>query len=254
MNYREYHIPSTLEEAWQLNQKRSNHIIAGGMWLRLRPGAFGGVIDISRLGLDVIEETDNEFIIGSMVSLHDIERHPGLNALWRKAISAAISPIVGVQFRNCATVGGSIYGRFGFSDVLTLFMALDADVRLYKTGEMSVKKFSESHAGNDILTHIIVRKNNAHIAYMTMRNAKTDFPVLTCAVSDIRGKRFACIGARPMRAVRIDCLDGMDAEAFALHASESAVFGGNMRASAQYRKKIAQVLVRRCCEELGRDL
>ena len=33
--------------------------------------------------------------------------------------------IVGVQFRNCATVGGSIYGRYGFSDVLTMFLGMD---------------------------------------------------------------------------------------------------------------------------------
>ena len=35
------------------------------------------------------------------------------------AVREAVRHIVGVQFRNCATVGGSIYGRFGFSDVLT---------------------------------------------------------------------------------------------------------------------------------------
>ena len=33
--------------------------------------------------------------------------------------------IVGVQFRNCATIGGSIWGRYGFSDVLTMFLAMD---------------------------------------------------------------------------------------------------------------------------------
>lgn len=38
--------------------------------------------------------------------------------------------IVGVQFRNLATVGGSLWGRFGFSDVLTLLLALDAQVEL----------------------------------------------------------------------------------------------------------------------------
>lgn len=253
MKYIEYLLPSTLEEAWQLNQKRSNHIIAGGMWLSLRPGAFGGAIDISGLGLDAIEETDTEFKIGSMVSLHDLERHPGINALWGHAISEALSPIVGVQFRNCATVGGSICGRFGFSDVMTLFMALDAQVELYKSGLMCVKKFAETGCGRDIMTHIIVSKNGSKVTYMTQRNARTDFPVLTCAVSENGGGRFACIGARPMRAVRVDCPAGMDAEKFAEFASESVVFGGNMRASAEYRKRIARVLVRRCCEELGRN-
>ncbi|MFR6443921.1 MAG: hypothetical protein ACLUPB_15335 [Agathobacter rectalis] len=31
-----------------------------------------------------------------------------------------------MQFRNVATVGGSIWGRFGFSDVMTIFRALGA--------------------------------------------------------------------------------------------------------------------------------
>ena len=33
-----------------------------------------------------------------------------------------------------ATVGGSIWGRFGFSDVLTVFLAMDSYVELYKGG------------------------------------------------------------------------------------------------------------------------
>lgn len=252
MKYREYFMPNSLEEAWQLNQKRSNHVIAGGMWLRLRSGQFGGAIDISGLGLDKIEETETEFIIGSMVTLHDIERHPGLNALWGDAISHALSPIVGVQFRNCATVGGSIFGRFGFSDVLTLFMALDAHVNLYKSGVICLEDFAKKCPDRDILTHIIVRKSGAKIAYMAQRTAKTDFPVLACAVSEIDGKKFACVGARPMRAVKVACPENMDAEAFAGYVCENVTFGTNARASGLYRKKVAKALVRRCMDKIGR--
>ena len=253
MRYRQFFTASTIEEAWQLNQKRANHILAGGMWLRLRPGAFGMAIDISRLGLDEIEETADEFIIGSMTSLHAIERHPALNARWGAAISGALLPIVGVQFRNCATIGGSIYGRFGFSDVLTLFMALDADVILYKGGRMPLSEFASAGCGRDILTHIVVKKTDIEVAYLSQRNAKTDFPVLTCAVSAIGARRFAVIGARPMRAVRVDWPGGMSDADFIAYATQSVAFGGNMRASAEYRKKIAPVLLRRCCEALRRE-
>ena len=54
----------------------------------------------------------------------------------------AVRSIVGVQFRNLATVGGSIWGRFGFSDVLTLFLALDTRVLLYRAGEISLREFA----------------------------------------------------------------------------------------------------------------
>ena len=41
----------------------------------------------------------------------------------------------GAKFgRSMATVGGSIWGRFGFSDVLTVFLAMDSYVELYKGG------------------------------------------------------------------------------------------------------------------------
>ena len=36
-----------------------------------------------------------------------------------------------------STVGGSIWGRYGFSDVLTLFLAMDTWVELYKGGQDS---------------------------------------------------------------------------------------------------------------------
>lgn len=57
-----------------------------------------------------------------MVSLRELEKHPGLNELTGGTISNSVEHIVGVQFRNCATVGGSVFGRFRFSDVLTILM------------------------------------------------------------------------------------------------------------------------------------
>ncbi len=94
-------------------------------------------IDLSGLGLDTITETEEEFVIGCMTPLRDLELHEGLHAYTHGAMKESLRHIVGVQFRNCATVGGSIWGRFGFSDVLTMFLALDTEVELFK-GEESV--------------------------------------------------------------------------------------------------------------------
>ena len=58
--------------------------------------------------------------------------------------------------RNCATVGGSIFGRFGFSDVLTCFLALDTEVELYPSGRISLSEFVCQPKNKDILTHIII--------------------------------------------------------------------------------------------------
>ena len=48
-----------------------------------------------------------------------------------------------MQFRNLATVGGSIYGRYGFSDVLTLLIGLDSYVELYKGGIVPLTEYAD---------------------------------------------------------------------------------------------------------------
>lgn len=96
-------------------------------------------IDLSGLGLDKITETETEFVIGAMTSLREIEKHVGLAAYTNGAICESVRHIVGIQFRNCATVGGNIFGRFGFSDVLTVFLAMDTQVELYHAGMVPLK-------------------------------------------------------------------------------------------------------------------
>ena len=120
MTIREYKRAESLEEAWQLNQKKANRILGGMIWLKMETINVGTAIDLSGLGLDTIEETDAGFSIGAMVTLRQLETHPGLEAFTHGAVREALRHIVGVQLRNLATVGGSIYSRFGFSDVLTL--------------------------------------------------------------------------------------------------------------------------------------
>ena len=118
----------SLEEAWQLNQRGRNRIVGGMLWLRLGRGSVGTAIDLSGLGLDKIEETETEFSIGSMVTLRQLEQHHGLNVYSCGAVKNAVKDIVGVQFRNMSTVCGSILVRFGFSYVLTVFLAMDCYV------------------------------------------------------------------------------------------------------------------------------
>ena len=134
MTIREYKRAESLEEAWQLNQKKANRVLGGMIWLKMETINVGTAIDLSGLGLYTIEETDAGFSIGAMVTLRQLETHPGLEAFTHGAVREALRHIVGVQLRNLATVGGSIYSRFGFSDVLTLFLALNASVELYRGG------------------------------------------------------------------------------------------------------------------------
>ena len=249
----------SLEEAYQLNQNKRNRIVGGMMWLRLGSGGVGTAIDLCDLGLDTIEETDAQFSIGAMVSLRQLELHAGLNAYTGGAVKNAVKDIVGVQFRNMATVGGSIWGRFGFSDVLTMFLAMDCFVELYKGGLVPLEQFAGMKKDNDILVRLIVKKTPGKFIYTAMRNQRTDFPVIACALSQMDGTYRAVIGARPSRAMVIRDEKGLlaqgitesSAKAFAEFAANTAPTGSNIRGSAAYRTHLIQALTERAALELG---
>src|SRR5699024_10699928 len=99
-------------------------------WMRLGNARVKTLIDLSGLGLDKIEEKNHVFRIGAMCTLRQLEQCEELREAYGDGIAEAVRHIVGVQFRNQATVGGSIYGRYGFSDVLTALLALDTFVEL----------------------------------------------------------------------------------------------------------------------------
>lgn len=252
----QYVKAKTLKEAYELNQARNSRVMGGMMWMRLGNARVQTIIDISGLGLDGIEETDHVFRIGAMCTLRALEQHEGLQEMYGGAIKEAVRHIVGVQFRNQATVGGSIYGRYGFSDVLTCLLALDTFVELYNGGTIRLSEFVSHRPDNDILVSVIIRKRERKIRYASVRRTATDFPVLACAVVTglLHGEEcwYVSVGARPMRASLLEkywrISRDTDAEQIAAYAKEAAAafsYGSNMRGSAGYRRHLAEVLIRR---------
>ena len=253
----QYVKAATLEEAWQLNQKRPNRVLGGMLWLKMEKISVGTAIDLSALGLDTIEETDTEFAIGAMATLRSLETHAALNAATNGAMREAVRHIVGVQLRNLATVGGSIYSRFGFSDVLTMFLAMDCDVELYKGGILPLQEYAQRPYDRDILVRLIVKKTPMKLYYQSVRNSQTDIPVLTCAAARLAdGCYRIAIGARPLKAVLYEfpAENGVPAQELALKCANAVkndiITGSNMRGSAEYRRHLAGVLTKRAVVEL----
>lgn len=241
MTIKNYVRAQSLEEAYTLNQSGRNKIIGGMLWLKMTKLRIHTAIDLCDLGLDTVEETDEAFSVGCMVSLRQLEQHEGLNAYSCGALKKAVQDIVGVQFRNCATVGGSVFGRFGFSDVLTVLLSMDCFVELYKGGILPLADFAAMKKDNDILVRIIIKKTPAKFSYEAMRVQRTDFPVLTVAASTL-GK--LAVGARPMKATVLPFAEG-DPEAIAEMAAEAVPTAGNLRGSKEYRTHLVKVLTRR---------
>ena len=282
--YNQYVRAQSLDEAYELYQKKPNFVLGGMLWLKMKNKTLGTAIDLCDLGLDQIDEDENEFRIGAYATLRQIETHEALNAYTHGAIAESVRHIVGVQFRNVATVGGSIWGRFGFSDVMTILRALGAKVQLHKAGIMDLDEFAAlPRTTRDVLVSVIVPKNAKGVVYLSQRNQSTDFPVLTCAVANRSGRYVAVIGASPYMAEPVwdedGILDGIadaktDSNAaltdnsennakidkFAEYVAEHIRFGSNIRAGAEYREIICRVLTRRAvtqsldiCDEIKHE-
>lgn len=252
-----YVLAESLEQAYELNKKSRNNVIIGGnLWLKMGKRSIQNAIDLSRLGLDRIEEEEEGFRIGCMVTLHDLEVHESLNRTFDAVFREAVRHIVGVQFRNCATVGGSIFPRFGFSDVLTAFLACESYVDLFNGGRVALKDFIHMSVDQDILTHIYIKKDKRKICYQSFRMTETDFPTLTCAVIQLDDRYMSVVGARPKNAVLVDQVpledpqDANEREAFAKKTANLLEFGSNMRGSAEYRKELTEIFIKRGLEQL----
>lgn len=250
-----YCFAESLEEAAQLLEKSPrNVILAGSMWLRLGNKSIATAVDLSRLDLNRIEVTDGEITIGAMTTLRQLETDPCLRGEFGGVVSACVGNIVGVQFRNQATAGASVYGRYGFSDLITALLALDAEVTLYRSGRMPLQDFLNRPPKRDILTHIHLRRDGRRAVYRSIRRTQTDFAMLNlCLSADAEGGYAVSVGARPNVAVRCAeaerLLRAGDAEA-AEKAVSGLKYGSNMRASAQYRSDMAAVLLRRALAAL----
>ncbi len=255
IRFKNYVKAENLEEAFALNQKKSSVIGGGMMWLKVQSRVKMTLVDLSGLGLDGIEEKEDEFSIGAMCTLRQLETHEGLNACFNGVFKECTRSIVGVQFRNGATVGGSIFGRFGFSDIITCLLALDTYVELYKGGLVPLEEFCQMKSNRDILVRIHIKKDGRRAVYASQRMSKTDFPVIACCAAQKAGKLYVSVGARPAKAELVVLEENQDClkEELAKRASERFTYGTNMRGSGAYRKNLAEIYIKRLLEALDQE-
>lgn len=258
VDVKEYRMVESIEEAYELNSIKGNVILGGMGWARMQFSNINTAIDISNLGLKGIVEEKDKIVIGAMTTLRELETSEILKKYFGQAPEESVKSILGIQFRNSATIGGSLYMKFGFSDVLTFFLALDTEIQMYKNGILKIDDFLKNPLRGDILMNVFVKKTPMKVRYLHVRKSKTDFPILTVAVAKNNRGYLAVVGARPQRAQRVDDIDGIlngevdddKIEKFAQYVVSQMKFSDNVRASGAYRKHIAKVLVRRGITEL----
>ncbi|SHH78360.1 FAD binding domain-containing protein [Clostridium grantii] len=255
----QYAQPVDLKEAYEiLMEKKNNTVLGGCAWLRMGNKRIGTAIDLTSINLDFITE-DNDYIeIGAMTSLREVEINSILKEYSNGIICSAVSNIIGVQFRNVVTVGGSVFSRFGFSDFITPLLAIDTQVELFKGGRMLLKDFLKKPYEKDILVKLIIKKENINASYKMIRNSAADFPLLNVAVAKKDKTCTIVVGARPARAeiaekaskfLSENTFSEENIEKAADMAVQELTFEGNKRASKEYREEVSKVLVKRAIKE-----
>ncbi len=256
----DYVVPETLEEAYRiLKAKRNNTILGGCAFLRMGSQRIGTAIDLAKLNLDFIKEYDQTIEIGAMTALRELETSPVLQSYFNGLVPQAVANIVGVQLRNTVTVGGTVYSRYGFSDLITALLCLEAEVELFKAGRISLEQFLEKGAEKDILVKVIIPKTNRKAAFKAMRNSQSDYAIVNVAVSKEGGQWLLVAGARPGRAIiareasrylTSSQLSPEDIDHVSDLAIRELTFGSNMRASQKYREAVCKVLFKRAIGEV----
>ncbi len=262
MKINNYHKVNTLDEAYALiTGNKSSSIIAGGAWLKFSKKTIEDAIDLSNLNLDKIVEAEETFEIGCMTTLRNVEKNQSLQNFYDGIIVKSISEIMGIQIRNIATIGGTVAGRYGFSDLIPVLLVLDTKLLFYKKGTITLEEFLNLKGFNsDILIKIIINKKIGKAKFISMRKTSNDFSVINVAVLKNDKECKIAVGARPNGAIfakkameYINNFKTYNKEVIdecASITSKEISFGSNSRASKEYRVELCRVLVKRGLQEV----
>lgn len=253
-----YYRATSLEDAYdKLNENPKNAIVAGGLWMKKTGLQYDTLIDLADLKLDRIYEQGDKIHVGAMVSLRDFETSPIIDKLFSGATAFAVREIMGPAFRNGATIGGSIYGRYPFSDVIAGLLPLDVKVRLYPEQEMTLEEFlSIKGKIPGILEEIIIKKEDGKGYFKKVKATPLDFPMINFSIVKRGGKNYIAIGSRPMVASlarkAMEVADKGNFEEAGNIAAEELSYLDSNNISKEYRQDLVRVYVRRGLEEVNK--
>ena len=237
---------NSADEACELLEKSPrNRIVAGNMWLRLGNSNYNTLIDISALELNYIVEEDNAIRIGACTTLRDVEKSQILSKNFNNMFQEVTKAIVGVQFRNTATIGGNVFLKHGFSDLVTLLLALESKLVFHKAGTINISDYLKQQIKGDLLKEIIIKKQQ-NVEFKSFKVTATDLSMVNVAVTKEVDKIRVAVGARPAVADVVEVPIDFTSD----RILENFTFGSNIRGSANYRAIVVKSLLEQClnCE------
>ena len=264
----DYKRASTLDEALSLLSAGGEDakLLAGGHSLlplmKLRLAAPAMLVDIGRLrDLSYVREDGDRVAIGALTRHRDVETDETLRR-HAPLLSHVAGQVGDPQVRHRGTFGGSIAHGDPASDLPAACLALGASFKAVgPSGERTIaasdffQGFLETALHPDeILTEISVPKaTGAGWSFHKFNRRAQDWAIV--GVAAVRGERTGIglvnMGPVPVRAAAAEqALAGGATEAeAAAHAADGLEPPEDLNASSEYRRHLAQVLVRRALEE-----
>lgn len=268
-----YQRPSSIEEAWSLLSEngKSAKLVGGGVDIALfTPPEVTTLIDLTLLSHRSIEMRDGELILGAGVTLTEMLESPVVNSYLDGIVGRMLRQVASPLLRNVATIGGSLASTHPWSDVITLFLALDARVTQYAGKEQTttLEDLMEQRGIIDraIITTVTlpVAANRTYASFETFVRTEFDVGMLNCACRLTLGDEGCSdsrivFGGTPDIGHRIstveDALHGKALTADVIEAAAELAAGAipardDVRASADYRRVLAGAGVRRCLHRI----
>jgi carbon-monoxide dehydrogenase medium subunit len=265
----EYRRVGTVDEAIQaLSDGTDAKLLAGGHSLlplmKVRLARPSLLVDISRLqDLKYVKEDGDRVAIGALTRHHDVANSEVLQELC-PIVSYAAGEIGDPQVRHVGTIGGSVAHADPASDMPSVLLALDAEmvvrgpggVRNVRAGDFFKGLFEPDLATDEVLTEIRVPKTAGRgWSYLKFHRRAQDWALVGVAALAQNGAgpsvALTNMADRPVRAAGVEeeLAGGADAAAASQRAAEGTSPPSDAFASAEYRRELVTVLVRRAVEE-----
>ncbi|HEY7280243.1 MAG TPA: xanthine dehydrogenase family protein subunit M [Actinomycetota bacterium] len=267
----DYERADSLDAAIALLQQHGDDakLLAGGHSLlplmKLRLASPGVLVDIGRLkDLSYVRDGGDHVAIGALTRHHDVANDSTL-ASQCPIVSYTAGLIGDPQVRHMGTIGGSVAHGDPASDMPTVLLALDATFvakgasgeRTIAAGEFFSGLFETALNPDEVLTEIRVPKTAGRgWSYQKFQRRSQDWAIVGVAAVMTGSNGGAAIGytnmgEAPMRGTAVEqaLSGGSDAAAASAHAGEGTNPPSDTFASAEYRRALAEVLVRRALEE-----
>ena len=271
----EYVAPTTLDEAVSVLGERGDaaKILAGGQSLApllvMRLARPELLVDINGIaGLDGIRFEDGMLRLGALVRQRTVEQDPVVREHF-PLVTEAVATIGHVAIRNRGTVGGSLAHADPAAEWPALLLALDGEVevvgpqgsRSIGAADLFVTVMTTSLAPDEIVREVRLRLPDGAVgtAFVELARRHGDFAIVGVAavlgmehglVAHCRlalsGVGDTAVRARAAEASFLGGGAGDEAiEAAAAAAASEIQPAGDIQGSADYRRKVAAVLVRR---------